>query len=275
MPAGDLLVVAVVVAFAGAVQLTTGFGFALAAVPLMTLAIDPHDAVIITLAVATFSNGYQAWEGRAVGDRPIALRMLAGAAVGLPIGLWVFVVADPSVLRLGIGLAVIVAVLALARGLDLRESSAALDVASGVVSGALTTSVGTNGPPMVFVLQARDFSPDRFRATITSVFLVLDIGSIAAFAVVGEIDAGILQAIAVSLPALLAGAVVGIRLRRRLDPMRFRRAVMVLLVVAAASAIGSAAASWGDDDEEGLQASGATAGVTDRTSSATARASWA
>ena len=252
MPAGDLLAVALVVVFAGAVQLTTGFGFALAAVPLMALAIDPHDAVIITLALATFSNGYQAWEGRAVGvgDRPVALRMLAGAALGLPIGLWVFVVADPAVLRLGIGVAVIGAVVALARGVDLREASAALDVASGVVSGALTTSVGTNGPPMVFVLQARDFPPDRFRATITSVFFVLDIGSIIVFGVAGEIDRGIVEAVAVALPALLVGAVVGVRLRSRLDPARFRRTVMVMLVLAAVSAIASAAVSWGDDEEE-------------------------
>jgi uncharacterized membrane protein YfcA len=250
VPAGDLLAVAAVVVFAGAVQLTTGFGFALAAVPLMALAIDPHDAVIITLALATFSNGYQAFEGRAAGDRPVALRMLAGAALGLPIGLWVFVVADPAVLRLGIGIAVIGAVVALARGVDLREASAALDVASGVVSGALTTSVGTNGPPLVFVLQARDFPPDRFRATITRVFFVLDIGSIVVFGLAGEIDRGIVEAVAVALPALFVGAVVGVRLRSRLDPRRFRRTVMVLLVLAAVSAIVSAAVSW-DNDEEG------------------------
>jgi uncharacterized membrane protein YfcA len=250
VPAGDLLAVALVVLFAGAVQLTTGFGFALAAVPLMALAIDPHDAVIITLALATFSNGYQAWEGRTAGDRPVALRMLAGAALGLPIGLWVFVVADPAVLRLGIGIAVIGAVVALARGVDLREASAALDVAGGVVSGALTTSVGTNGPPLVFVLQARDFSPNRFRATITRVFFVLDIGSIIVFGVAGEINRGIVEAVAVALPALLVGAVVGVRIRSRLDPARFRRTVMVLLVLAAVSAIASAAASWGDDEEE-------------------------
>ena len=35
--------------------------------------------------------------------------------------------------------------------------------------GALTMSAGVNGPPLVFVLQARHFRPDRFRATITHV----------------------------------------------------------------------------------------------------------
>jgi len=271
VPAGDLAVVAVVIVFAGVVQLSTGFGFALAAVPLMTLAIDPHDAVIITLAVATFSNGFQAHEGRTIANRPVVLRMLAGAAVGAPLGLWVFVSADPAALRLGIGLAVIAATIALAQGVDLQNASAALDVTSGVVSGALTTSVGTNGPPLVFVLQARNFSPDQFRATITAVFLVLDIGSIVAFALAGEITRGIVVAVAAGLPALLVGAAIGLRLRRRLDPQRFRRAVLVLLVVAAISAVGSAVVTWGDEPGDDDAASL----VSVRTSPTTARVSWA
>ena len=143
-----------------------------------------------------------------------------------------------------------------------------------MVSGALTTSVGTNGPPLVFVLQARDFAPDRFRATITSVFFVLDIGSIIVFGVAGEIDRGIVEAVAVALPALLVGAIVGVRLRSRLDPARFRRTVMVLLVLAAVSAIGSAVASWGDDEEEESHPA-ALPVVSPRTSTATALASSA
>jgi uncharacterized membrane protein YfcA len=267
VPAGDLVVVALVIAFAGAVQLTTGFGFALAAVPLMALAIDPHDAVIITLGVATFTNGFQAWEGRAVCDRTVLARLLGGAVVGLPIGLAVFVAADPSVMRLIIGLAVIVAVMSLASGIDLRHANATLDVGSGLVSGALTTSVGTNGPPVVFALQARHFSPDRFRATITTHFLVLDVASIAVFAVAGELTADILVASLVAVPGLLFGALVGIRVREHLDPVRFRRVVMALLVAAAVTSLAAAAARWGDSDDDAHWSQ-----VTGRTSSATARA---
>ena len=64
--------------------------------------------------------------------------------------------------------------------------------------------------------------------------------SVAAFAVTGAIDREILVAIAVSLPGLAIGAVVGISLRRHLNGERFRRLVLVVLVVAGVSAIASA-----------------------------------
>ena len=58
--AAALTGVALVVALAAAVQLSAGFGFGLAAVPLLAVAIDPHDAVVVALTLATITNGYQA-----------------------------------------------------------------------------------------------------------------------------------------------------------------------------------------------------------------------
>ncbi len=103
-------------------------------------------------------------------------------------------------------------------------------------------SAGVNGPPLVFVLQARRFDPARFRATITSVFFVLDVVGVAVFTATGDVDGEVLLAVAVALPALALGAVAGIELRRHLDARRFRTLVLVLLTVAGGSAIVSAAA---------------------------------
>ena len=101
-------------------------------------------------------------------------------------------------------------------------------------------SAGVNGPPLVFVLQARHFDQRRFRATITTIFAVLDIVSVVVFAATGEIDRDILVAIAVALPGLGLGAAAGISLRRHLDARRFRRLVLTLLTVAGISALAAA-----------------------------------
>ncbi len=164
--------------------------------------------------------------------------MLAGAAIGMPIGLLVFLQASDRLLGAVIGVAVLVAVVVIARGLDLRHAGPGLDVGGGVLSGALTMSAGVNGPPLVFVLQARHFDQLRFRGTITTVFAVLDIVSVVVFAATGKFDREVLVAVAVSLPALAVGARAGIALRRHLDAQRFRRLVLVLLTVAGVSAPG-------------------------------------
>jgi uncharacterized protein len=236
----ELLGVALVAAGAATVQLLAGFGFALAAVPLFSVVIDPHDAVIVSLGIATFTNGAQAWRGRAATDRVVAGRMLAGAAVGLPIGWMVFAWADDRVLGIVIGTAVLASVVVIARGLDLRHVGGGLDAGAGALSGALTMSSSVNGPPLVFALQARQFGPVPFRSTITTAFVVLDIVAIVVFAASGEIGRDELTAIAVALPGVAVGAAAGIGLRRYLSPARFRGVVLVLLVVAGVTAIVSA-----------------------------------
>jgi len=240
---GDALVgVALVVAVAGVIQLAAGFGFGLAAVPLLAVVLDPHDAVIVALTLATFTNSYQAWTGRREADGAVAGRMLAGAAVGLPIGLVVFLRADDRWLGILIGCAVLVAVVVIAKGLDLRHAGPGLDLAGGLLAGGLTMSAGVNGPPLVFVLQARQFDAIRFRATITRIFAALDVVSIVVFAAAGEIDRDIVAAVVVALPGLAAGAAGGIALRRHLDAVRFRRLVLTLLTVAGVTTLASALA---------------------------------
>lgn len=240
--AAALAGVALVVALAATVQLSAGFGFGLAAVPLLSVVIDPHDAVVVALTLATFTNGYQAWTGRHEADRGVAARLLGGAAVGLPIGLLVFLRADERVLGAIIGGAVLVAVVVIGLGLDLRHAGPGLDVGGGVLSGALTMSAGVNGPPLVFVLQARHFGPVPFRATITTVFFVLDIVSVVVFTATGDLDGDVLQAVGAALPGLALGAAAGLVIRRHLDARRFRTLVLVLLAVAGVSALGGAIA---------------------------------
>lgn len=231
---------ALVAAGAATVQLIAGFGFALAAVPLFSVVIDPHDAVIVSLGIATVTSGAQAWTGRRAMDRRVVRSMLTGAAVGLPVGWLVYREANDRVLGIVIGVAVLASVVVIARGIDLRHAGPAVDVGAGMLSGALTMSSSVNGPPLVFVLQARQFGPVPFRSTITTVFAVLDVVGILVFAATGEIGRDVLVAIAAALPGVAVGAAAGIALRRHLDAGHFRRLVLVLLVVAGCSAIVSA-----------------------------------
>ena len=242
MSVAQLVAVAAVVALAATVQLTAGFGFGLAAVPGLAVIVGAHDAVVVALALATITNAYQAWTGRTSTVRPIGTRMLVGAAAGLPVGLAVFVAVDERWLKAVIGVAVLAAVAIIARGIDLRAAGPSLDIGSGVLAGAMTTSTGINGPPLVFVLQARHLSPEQFRSTITTVFFTLDIASVVLFAVNGDITRSVLVAILVALPGQLAGATLGNRLRRHVDARRFRLLVLTLLSAAGTIALVSAAA---------------------------------
>ena len=232
-----LATAALVIAFASVLQQATGFGFALAATPLLALAVDAHAAVVLALIIGFLGTAWQAVAGRAACVWPVARRMLAGAAVGMVGGVVLFRLADARTLQLLIGIAGLVAVAVLARGINLQHAGRRLDYGAGLLSGALTTSVGTNGPPLVFTLTARHFSPVAFRATLTMIFTLLDVVSIAVFAAVGAITTDVLVVLAWTLPSVVVGGLLGVRLRPHLPPERFRKVTLALLTATALAAL--------------------------------------
>jgi uncharacterized membrane protein YfcA len=135
------------------------------------------------------------------------------------------------------GCGILFGVLLLARGRDLSEAHIGLDWAMGIVSGVLLTSTSTNGPPLVFALQARRSPPNVFRATLNMIFLISGLYGILLFALFGEISKHDLPLATAVLPAMVAGVLIGRVVRQRVDPLRFRMAVLVLLCVGGLSSI--------------------------------------
>jgi uncharacterized membrane protein YfcA len=236
----ELIAVAGAVFVAALVQVLSGFGFALLSVPLMTLAVDTREAVVISTLLGMGVTTWQAWHLREHAVKPLANRLIAAAYVGMPLGLLVFITVDDRVLRLVLGVAVLVAVGLLMVRVDLSGAPRSFDLGLGFVSGVLNTSLSTNGPPLAFALQARQLQPDAFRATINRVFAFSNLVGVTLFLVAGKITAHGLLGAAVALPALFLGQACGYPLRRHVSPQRFRVLVLVLLVVAACSAIASA-----------------------------------
>lgn len=226
-----------IVGFAAVVQYATGFGFALISVPLLALVVDAHTAVLVALLLGSLGNLTQAIEGRHVVDRGVVGRLVATALIGMPVGWLVFTRADARVLQLTIGLVVLLAVVALARGFTLRGTSARVDVGVGALAGFLTTCTGTNGPPIVALLHARREPPPVFRATTTTTFLAVDLIAITAYAVTGHLTLSHVITTAATIPALVVGAVTGVRARRLLSPNTFRVIVLVLLTATAVTSI--------------------------------------
>lgn len=237
MNASDAIVVIAAVFAASVIQTVSGFGFALLCVPLLTLAVDIHTAVVISTMAGLTILLWQAWNLRHDADPVLTRRLTLSALTGMPLGLFVFKVVSESALMRLLGIAVLVAVVLLARGLDLRRSSGRLEAGAGFVSGVLATSLSTSGPPLVFALQARRLDPNRFRATISAVFGLSDLAATVFFVAAGEVTRrGIIGSL-IALPAIPIGEAIGRPLRPRIGGEAFRRLVLVLLVAAAVRTI--------------------------------------
>ncbi len=233
----QLVVVAVAVFAAAFVQVIAGFGFALLCMPIMTLALPVEKAVVVSTLLGMVSTSWQGWHLRAAARRPLAKRLTLAAFAGMPLGLVILNVVDDTSLKVVLGVAVLVATALLVRRINLSHVGAGLDVGAGFVSGVLNTSLSTNGPPLVFDLQARHLPPDEFRATITMVFALSNVVGLTLFLLDGKVTADGLRAALIAVPAWALGQLLGWPVRKHVHGERFRWMVLILLFAAGVSTI--------------------------------------
>ncbi len=242
METGIIIFVVAVVLAATTAQTIAGFGFALVAVPLFVVVLDVRDAVVVATVLGLLNNAIvarTAWRHvpwQAVGP------MLAGAFAGMPLGLAVLLFAPEDAIRLAVGVSTLVMAAALASGLRFGDRSIASELGVGLISGALNTSTGMNGPPVVLYLQGRGHSPDEFRGALAVFFFACSVITLAAFFATRIVSGEALALSAAALPAVGAGSLLGHALLRRVEPVLFRRVVFGLLAASALSAVGSSLA---------------------------------
>lgn len=246
---GPLALVAVALLCGSFLNSFVGFGFALITVPLMAVAVGPSEAVVLSAVYGLLSNGAVAIRHRRDTDVPVVRRLVAGSVPGMVLGLAVLITVPAAPLQAAISVSVLVSVVVLARGWVIVDPHPGVDVAAGFVSGVLNTSVGVSGPPVIMDLHGRSLGKGPFRASLVVFFAATGLVAIALFAVAGRLDATLLLASVLALPAWPVGSLLGGWAHRRFSEERFRTLVLWMLVLTAlltlASAVGSFAATPG------------------------------
>lgn len=240
MNIADLLGVMCAVSVAAAVQALSGFGFALLSVPFMALVVDLRQAVVISTILGLCSTAYQSTRDHHHVDRAVARRLITASFVGMPFGFLAFIFLPLTGLKIALGVVVIVGTILLASGFRLAEEGRTAEWIAGVVSGVLSTSLSTNGPPLALLMTARKIPPDRFRATLNSVFTVAGFCALVLLMCSGKVHWSAVVFAVLSLPMMFLFMFFGRRARPYVDATVFSRMVLVLLLASGASTLYSA-----------------------------------
>jgi uncharacterized protein len=225
-----LVLVAATIAIASVLQSASGFGFSLIAVPIVSALVGARVAVVATDTLAFGIILSMVASGRQY-VRVAVLRVVTIASlIGMPVGLWVLTHVDDRILAVIIACVVILLTVLLMSGVTAPDRPG-IDLAAGFTSGVLSTSTGTNGPPLVLALQARRVPSREFRTTLAAAFALQDIAAILGFAITRQFTSDVWRVVAVGIPGLIAGRVVGDRLFGSLDQRRFRGVALTLLLV--------------------------------------------
>jgi uncharacterized membrane protein YfcA len=237
-----VVAIALIIVAAAATQSVVGFGYALLAVPCLTVLLGPKVAVVASTAVGTALVAWNAVRWRDDVRWREVMTVSAAALCAMPVGLLVLTRANDRTLRLLVGATILLFTVWLWRGLALPRGRPT-EIAAGATSGALAASVGTNGPPLVIAFQATEMAPAAFRATLQVCFLVQAAVALALFWSQGLVVADVGRVFVVGIPAAVAGALIGDRIAPSVPYHRFRSAVLILLSLSGVLAIASAV--WG------------------------------
>ncbi len=158
-----------------------------------------------------------------------------GTAVGLAFARyrsaeWIKIVFAGFVIVLSLGELIALRARSDERAAPLRPPVAAVALSTaGVIHGLFACG----GPLVVYVVGRSLHDKAAFRATLSALWLVMNVVLVATMAFDGSVGAKSLLTSAWLVPPLLLGLFLGDRLHRRLDERSFRVAVFVLLLVAA------------------------------------------
>ena len=242
-------IVAIVgVALGAALQSVSGFGFALVAAPALVAA---HGGADTVSAIALLGTGLSLLLLAGEGRRPQPDARAAGALVawalpGLPAGAVLLGALPERLVEALVGVAVLSAVVVRARAsapataprpIAPRDPATA---AAGLACGALTTTTGINGPPLVLRLLAARTPPLVARDTLAVLFVLTGIGGTLSLLAAGAFE--LPPRIGALAAATVVGQVAGRPLLARLHPDRHETLVLAVLAFAGIGALASAAA---------------------------------
>ena len=236
----ELVPVVVIVGIAACIYMVAGFGFALFAVPSISLLMPVTESVAMIALLGLASVLRQSIALRNFVERQSAVRFSVWAVAGMPVGFWIVAAVSDQALRLFLGVSTIVATGVLMRRTEQMSSHTVVENLFAFISGVLNTSIGTNGSPLVFALQGRGLTPDRFRGTIAVIFAVSGMVTTSLFAIDGRYTSRLLALICCSFPTWYVGTAIGRRLATRIDSEQFRKVVLLLLAVTGISTLISA-----------------------------------
>lgn len=231
------LLVVSVFCFAAFLQGLTGFGFGMAAMTLLPLLMDFHDAVVLVAVLGLSVNLFTFFGYRHDYDWKQGRTLIIGAAVGAPCGVAIAQWVDEAILIRMLGALICLFTLndlVLARRTKFTiPASWAFPL--GLLSGIFGAAFNIGGPPAVLYSYSQPWTKSQVVAVLQVLFLVIGGLRVALSFGAGLVALHDVTLALVTVIPMFAAITLGRRLLDKVPPTRLRTVVFAALLLIGAN----------------------------------------
>ena len=235
-PVERVVPIMVAVFVAALVSSVAGFAFsAICGAMLLHIVDEPLRAVQIMMTCSAGGQAFMVWSLRREIEWRALVPFVAGAAAGLPVGLFLLLESQPRLYAHAIGVFLVCYALfmLLRRPARLGWQHPALDGVAGFLGGITGGVAAFPGAPVTIWCSLKGWSKERQRGLYQPFILVMQLAAIALLtlgAVPSRAPVSFDASGVAYLPAMLLGTMLGLTLFRRLSDRQFGKALNVFLI---------------------------------------------
>lgn len=226
---GIIVIFICIILIASILQSSTGFGFSIMATPFLLMIFLPQEAIQINIILSLIISTILVWKIRNDIDKVLLKRISLGSMFGLPFGFIIFILSNITVIKLVVSVLLLLLTLLLICKFKMRATPMR-DFIVGGVSGALTTSIGMPGPPLLLYFTGTDIKKEQLRATTLAFFLFIFSISLLTQILFTGTSIIIWQSSLYAIPIVLIGLFIGQVIFKRINQQIFRLFTYILLI---------------------------------------------
>ncbi|MFA8435451.1 MAG: sulfite exporter TauE/SafE family protein [Marinifilaceae bacterium] len=228
----QLLLCATVILSASVVKGMTGFGFALLAVPFLSLIVPMQVLVPAMSLFNLFTSIVILLKLRERIKAYYFIPMFIASLGGIPLGIFALEYVSSDVLRLITGILVVIFSLKMLGKMKLAGRLRKYPIFfAGFVSGILNSAISVGGPPLVIAMNRKGYSKEMFRGVFAWFSTFSAFFTTAAFLMKGMLGHQSINLVLFTTPLLFLGSFMGSRWSGKIEPEKFKKMVIGLNIV--------------------------------------------
>ena len=232
MLSGLELLIALVTVFVGATIMgTVSFGLALVVAPVLLLFLAPQPVVVLANILIVILLVMVLFRVRQHLDLRQIKGMVLGGLAAVPIGVLALNSADPSTLRIAIGIVILILGILILFNVQIPLARHRF---AGPIFGFLTslsiTALSIGGPLAAIYIMAQRWPPPMMRASLAFFFLSTYMLAFAFYSAVGLVDLDTLANAGMLAPGLLVGFGLASLIVNRINESVFRYLAIAVII---------------------------------------------